>query len=90
MNLYQPPIRASASTSSFSRAQSLSPSMVSELDLGKRLLDYGIHPLTVYFPLIVDEAIMIEPTETETKETLDHFAATIATILEEAKETRNC
>jgi len=56
------------------------------LDLGKRLLDYGIHPPTVYFPLIVDEAIMIEPTETETKETLDHFAATIATILEEAKE----
>ena len=56
------------------------------LDLGKRLLDYGIHPPTVYFPLIVDEALMIEPTETETKETLDHFAATIATILKEAKE----
>jgi glycine dehydrogenase subunit 2 len=43
------------------------------LDIGKRLLDYGYHAPTVYFPLIVDEAIMIEPTETESKRTLDRF-----------------
>ncbi len=56
------------------------------LDLAKRLLDFGVHPPTVYFPLIVDEALLIEPTETETKETLDHFAETVAAILREARE----
>jgi glycine dehydrogenase subunit 2 len=56
------------------------------LDLAKRLLDYGVHPPTVYFPLIVDEALLIEPTETETKETLDRFAELIAAILREARE----
>ncbi|HZV74019.1 MAG TPA: aminomethyl-transferring glycine dehydrogenase subunit GcvPB [Conexibacter sp.] len=56
------------------------------LDLAKRLLDYGVHPPTVYFPLLVDEALLIEPTETETKETLDRFAAIIAAILREAAE----
>jgi glycine dehydrogenase subunit 2 len=56
------------------------------LDLAKRLLDYGVHPPTVYFPLLVDEALLIEPTETETKETLDRFAAIVATILREAAE----
>jgi glycine dehydrogenase subunit 2 len=56
------------------------------LDLAKRLLDHGMHPPTVYFPLLVDEALLIEPTETETRETLDHFAATIAVILREAAE----
>jgi glycine dehydrogenase subunit 2 len=56
------------------------------LDLAKRLLDYGIHPPTVYFPLIVDEALLIEPTETETKETLDRFAQVLAAILREARE----
>jgi glycine dehydrogenase subunit 2 len=54
------------------------------LDLAKRLLDHGYHPPTVYFPLLVDEALMIEPTETETRETLDSFADTIAAILREA------
>ena len=54
------------------------------LDLAKRLLDHGVHPPTVYFPLIVDEALMVEPTETETRETLDHFAAVVAEILREA------
>ncbi len=44
------------------------------LDLAKRLLDHGYHPPTVYFPLLVEEALLIEPTETETKETLDAFA----------------
>ena len=47
---------------------------VRTLDIAKRLLDYGYHPPTIYFPLIVDEAMMIEPTETESKETLDRFA----------------
>jgi glycine dehydrogenase subunit 2 len=56
------------------------------LDLAKRLLDHGVHPPTVYFPLIVDEALLVEPTETETKETLDHFAKVIAEILREARE----
>jgi len=56
------------------------------LDLAKRLLDFGVHPPTVYFPLLVDEALLIEPTETETKETLDRFAAIVAEILREAAE----
>jgi glycine dehydrogenase subunit 2 len=56
------------------------------LDLAKRLLDHGVHPPTVYFPLLVDEALMVEPTETETKETLDTFAEALAEILREAAE----
>ena len=56
------------------------------LDLAKRLLDHGVHPPTVYFPLLVEEALLVEPTETETKETLDRFAAVIAEILREARE----
>jgi glycine dehydrogenase subunit 2 len=56
------------------------------LDLAKRLLDHGFHPPTVYFPLLVDEALLIEPTETETRETLDAFAEAIAAILQEAQE----
>ena len=59
---------------------------VKTLDLAKRLLDFGFHPPTVYFPLLVDEALMIEPTETETKESLDKFAEAIEEILEEAEE----
>jgi glycine dehydrogenase subunit 2 len=57
---------------------------IKTLDLAKRLLDFGYHPPTVYFPLLVDEALMVEPTETETKETLDAFADAIAAILREA------
>jgi len=56
------------------------------LDLAKRLLDHGFHPPTVYFPLLVDEALLIEPTETETRETLDEFAQALAAILREAAE----
>jgi glycine dehydrogenase subunit 2 len=56
------------------------------LDIAKRMLDHGVHPPTVYFPLLVDEALMIEPTETETKERLDHFADVVRSILEEAAE----
>jgi glycine dehydrogenase subunit 2 len=59
---------------------------IKTLDLAKRLLDHGVHPPTVYFPLIVEEALMVEPTETETKETLDRFAEVVAQILEEARE----
>jgi glycine dehydrogenase subunit 2 len=55
------------------------------LDLAKRLLDHGVHPPTVYFPLIVDEALLIEPTETETRETLDAFARIVAEVLREAR-----
>ncbi len=55
------------------------------LDIAKRLLDHGIHAPTVYFPLIVDEAIMIEPTETETKETLDRFIDAMYAIAAEAE-----
>ena len=59
---------------------------IKTLDLAKRLLDHGVHPPTVYFPLIVDEALLIEPTETETKETLDAFAEILAELLREARE----
>jgi glycine dehydrogenase subunit 2 len=59
---------------------------IKTLDLAKRLLDFGFHPPTVYFPLLVEEALMVEPTETETKETLDAFADAVAQILKEAAE----
>lgn len=59
---------------------------VTTLDVAKRLLDYGYHPPTIYFPLIVDNAIMIEPTETESLETLDGFVETMKKIAKEAKE----
>lgn len=59
---------------------------VTTLDVAKRLLDYGYHPPTIYFPLIVDNSIMIEPTETESLETLDGFVETMKKIAKEAKE----
>jgi glycine dehydrogenase subunit 2 len=59
---------------------------VRTLDIAKRLLDFGIHPPTIYFPLIVDEAIMIEPTEAESKATLDHFADVMRQIARECAE----
>jgi glycine dehydrogenase subunit 2 len=58
---------------------------VRALDLAKRLIDYGFHPPTVYFPLVVHGAIMIEPTETESREELDAFAEAVRSILQEAK-----
>ena len=57
---------------------------IKTLDLAKRMLDFGFHPPTVYFPLLVEEALMVEPTETETRETLDAFADAVAAILREA------
>lgn len=59
---------------------------ISTLDIAKRLLDYGYHPPTIYFPLIVNEAMMIEPTETESVETLDSFIDALNRIADEAKE----
>jgi glycine dehydrogenase subunit 2 len=59
---------------------------ITALDVAKRLMDYGFHPPTIYFPLIVPEALMIEPTETETKETLDAFADAMLAIAREAAE----
>jgi len=56
------------------------PGGVRTLDVAKRLMDYGFHPPTVYFPLIVEEALMIEPTETESRETLDRFAEALIAI----------
>jgi len=59
---------------------------VHTVDIAKRLLDYGLHPPTVYFPLIVDEALMIEPTETESKRTLDAFIEAMKEIARDVEE----
>src|SRR5205823_3345708 len=59
---------------------------VTAMDIAKRLLDFGYYAPTVYFPLVVPEALMIEPTETENKETLDAFADTMIRIREEEAE----
>jgi glycine dehydrogenase subunit 2 len=60
---------------------------VRTLDIAKRLLDFGVHPPTTYFPLIVPEALMIEPTETESKESLDYFIEAMLQIADEAERT---
>jgi glycine dehydrogenase subunit 2 len=57
------------------------------LDVAKRLIDFGFHPPTIYFPLTVEEAMLIEPTETESKETLDAFADALVAIAAEAHES---
>jgi glycine dehydrogenase subunit 2 len=59
---------------------------VATLDVAKRLLDYNFHPPTIYFPLLVEEALMVEPTETETRESLDALADAFDAILAEAEE----
>ena len=59
---------------------------VRTLDIAKRLLDFGFHPPTVYFPMFVDECMMIEPTESESKETLDAFIDAMIQIAKEAEE----
>jgi glycine dehydrogenase subunit 2 len=58
---------------------------VRAVDVAKRLIDLGYHPSTVYFPLVVDEAMMVEPTETESKESLDGFAAALRQAASEAR-----
>jgi glycine dehydrogenase subunit 2 len=55
------------------------------MDVAKRLIDHGFHPPTIYFPLVVQGALMIEPTETESKEPLDRFVDAMKAIAEEAK-----
>ncbi len=60
---------------------------VKTLDVAKRLLDYDLHAPTIYFPLIVPEALMIEPTETESVESLDRFISAMKAIAEEAQTT---
>jgi glycine dehydrogenase subunit 2 len=62
---------------------------ISALDVATRLMDYGFHPPTIYFPLVVPEALMIEPTETEAKETLDEFADAMLAIAREAESDPN-
>jgi glycine dehydrogenase subunit 2 len=59
---------------------------VRAMDVAKRLIDMGFHPSTVYFPLVVEEALMVEPTETESKETLDSFADALLQVAREAQE----
>jgi glycine dehydrogenase subunit 2 len=59
---------------------------ITALDVAKRLMDYGVHPPTIYFPLVVPEALMIEPTETEPKERLDGFVDAMLAIAREARE----
>lgn len=54
------------------------------LDIAKRIMDHGFHPPTMYFPLVVDEALMVEPTETETRETLEAFADAMRSVVAEA------
>ncbi len=70
-------------------SRELKPQGVRAMDIAKRLIDYGIHPPTMYFPLIVEEALMIEPTETETKETLDFFIEAMLAIFREIHEDPN-
>ena len=60
---------------------------ITAMDIAKRLLDFGFHAPTVYFPLTVPEAMMIEPTETESKETMDAFVAALEQILSEDPDT---
>ena len=67
-------------------ADPLAPSGVRALDVAKALIDEGVHPPTIYFPLIVKEALMIEPTETETKETLDAFIEAMRRIAKQARD----
>ncbi|HOT13067.1 MAG TPA: aminomethyl-transferring glycine dehydrogenase subunit GcvPB, partial [Polyangiaceae bacterium] len=60
---------------------------IKTLDIAKRLIDYGFHPPTVYFPLVVKGAMMIEPTETESKETIEAFVSAMKSIEREARES---
>ena len=74
----------------FSGKRQVAENGVHTTDIAKRLIDFGYHPPTIYFPLIVPEAIMIEPTETESKETLDTFCDAMIAIAAEAKENPQC
>jgi glycine dehydrogenase subunit 2 len=65
--------------------RALADTGVSTMDVAKRLIDYGYHPPTIYFPLVVQGALMIEPTESESREELDRFVAALLAIEEEAR-----
>jgi glycine dehydrogenase subunit 2 len=60
---------------------------ITTMDMAKRLLDYGFHPPTIYFPLVVEGAFMVEPTETESKQSIDEFINAVKAIAKEAQET---
>ena len=77
--------RSAVSRSVFSE-KDLAPHGVKTMDVAKRLMDYGFHPPTVYFPLVVKGAIMIEPTETESRQALDEFCDAMIEIAREAKQ----
>jgi glycine dehydrogenase subunit 2 len=68
-----------------STAKSLKKHGVKAMDVAKRLIDLGYHPPTVYFPLVVEEALMVEPTETESRETIEGLAAALNQIAKEAE-----
>ncbi len=85
-DIYPPAVDRICMHESVLRGQIAGVKGVRTLDLAKRLIDYGFHPPTVYFPLIVPEALMIEPTETESKLNLDRFIQTMRTIAREAAE----
>ena len=70
----------------FSAKKQVKANGIKAYDIAKRLMDYGYHPPTIYFPLIAPEALMVEPTETESKETLDGFIAAMRSIVREAAE----
>jgi glycine dehydrogenase subunit 2 len=74
----------------FSGNRQVAENGVHTTDIAKRLIDFGYHPPTIYFPLVVPEAIMIEPTETESVETLDTFCDAMIAIATEAKENPDC
>ena len=59
---------------------------ITTMDMAKRLLDYGFHPPTVYFPLVIEGSFMVEPTETESKEDIDQFIDAVKAIAKEAKQ----
>ena len=85
--VYQLPYPRSCMHEVIFSAANLRPYGVKALDVAKRLIDFGYHPPTMYFPLKVEEALMIEPTETEAKETLDEFIEVMKAIAQEARDT---
>jgi len=85
-NYYPSPYKGVCMHECVLSGQSKKSKGVRTLDIAKRLLDFGIHPPTIYFPLIVEEALMIEPTETESKETLDAFINALLQIAKEIEE----
>jgi glycine dehydrogenase subunit 2 len=85
-NCYPSPYKGACMHECVLSGQSKKSKGIRTLDIAKRLLDFGIHPPTIYFPLIVEEALMIEPTETESKETLDAFINALLQIFREIEE----